>query len=193
MKRLDGAANYIGQRLYEVGAAVSEHFFRLPGFSGVFRNVEGLINAGTAGSELVICAHYDTVCNSPGAGDNACTVAVMLEAARLLIEHRSDRPIRCLGFTLEEGSPIEDDTASRLIGSCKWVDSLKCCGIEVGGVINLESVGYVADSQCYPKGVDPDSFCHYRFDRNRGDFVAIVSCSIRMISVGDVSISAADR
>ncbi len=76
----------------------------------MFRNVEGLINAGTArtaGLELVICAHYDTVCNSHGAGDNACAVAVMLEAARLLIEHRSDRPIRCIGFTLEVGSPVE--------------------------------------------------------------------------------------
>ena len=175
-KGLDGAANYVGQRLYEVGAAVSEHFFTVDGFGAVFRNVEGLINAGTAGSELVICAHYDTVCNSPGAGDNACAVAVMLEAARLLTEHRSHRPIRCLGFTLEEGSPVEGDTDSRLIGSRAWVDSLQRRDIEIGGVINLESVGYVSDSQCYPPGIEPDRFPHYRFDRNRGDFAAILSC-----------------
>ena len=175
-KGLDGAANYIGQRLYEVGAAVSEHFFTVDGSCGVFRNVEGLINAGTAGPELVICAHYDTVCNSPGAGDNASGVAVMLEAARLLIEHRSDRPIRCIGFTLEEGSPVEGDKDSRLIGSREWVDSLKHREIDVGGVINLESVGYVGDSQSYPDGIEPDCFPHYRFDRNRGDFVAILSC-----------------
>ncbi len=185
-KGLDVAANYIGQRLYEMGAAVSEHFFKLDGFCGVFRNVEGLINAGTDRPELVICAHYDTVWKSPGAGDNASGVAAMLEAARLLIKHRAAGPIRFIGFTLEEGSPVQGDNDSRLIGSREWVDGLKCRCIDIGGVINLESVGYVGDSQNYPKGIEPDCFPHYRFDRNRGDFVAIVSCCEHSNDLGRV-------
>ena len=172
---LNAAADYIGGQLYEVGAAVSEHFFTVDGFRGVFRNVEGVVNAGATAQEWVICAHYDTVYNSPGAGDNASGVAVMLEAARALAEYGPEHTIRCIGFSLEEGSPVEDDTRSRLLGSRAWVDCAQHRDIDLAGVINLESVGYVGDSQGYPPDLDPECLPNYRFDRERGDFIAILS------------------
>ena len=175
-KRLNAAADYIGQRLSEVGAVASEHFFTVDCFPGVFRNVEGVINAGATAQEWVICAHYDTVCNSPGVGDNASGVGVMLEAARLLAKHGPERTIRCIGFSLEEGSPVEEDSSSRLLGSRAWVKRAQQRGIDLAGVINLESVGYVGDSQCYPCGLVPECHPNHRFDRERGDFIAILSC-----------------
>ena len=168
------AADYIGEQLHEVGAVVSEHFFTVDGFRGKFRNVEGVINAGSTAEERVICAHYDTVCNSPGADDNASGVGVMLEAARVLAECGVERPIRCIGFTLEEGSPVEGDT-SRLLGSRAWVACMEDRGIAVGAVINLESVGYVGDSQHYPCDLDPTCFRNHSLNPERGDFIAILS------------------
>ena len=175
-KRLNAAADYIRQRLSEVGAVASEHYFNVDCFPGVFRNVEGVINAGATRQEWVICAHYDTVCNSPGAGDNASGVAVMLEAARALADSEAERTIRCIGFSLEEGSPVEEDTSSRLLGSRAWVDCAQQRGIALGGVINLESVGYVGDPQGYPPCLDATCFPNHKLKPERGDFIAILSC-----------------
>ena len=171
---LSAAADYIGEQLREVGAVVSEHFFTVDGFRGKFRNVEGVINAGSTTNECVICAHYDTVCNSPGADDNASGVGVMLEAARVLAECGVERRIRCIGFTLEEGSPVEGDT-SRLLGSRAWVACMRDRCINVGAVINLESVGYVGDFQRYPCHLDPTHFLNHKLDAKRGGFIAILS------------------
>ena len=175
-KRLNATADYIRKRLSDVGAAAGEHFFTVDGFPGVFRNVEGVIHADATEQEWVICAHYDTVCNSPGAGDNASGVAVMLEAARVLAELGPKRTVRCIGFSLEEGSPVEGDSDSRLLGSRAWVDCAQQRGIDLAGVINLESVGYVGDSQCYPPNLPVECLPSYKFVRKRGNFIAIVGC-----------------
>ena len=50
---LSAAADYIGEQLHEVGAVVSEHFFTVDGFRGKFRNVEGVINAGSTLDECL--------------------------------------------------------------------------------------------------------------------------------------------
>ena len=78
------AADYIRKQLCKSGATVSDLPFKVKGFAGEFCNVEGVINANEEQEEWIVSAHYDTVCNSPGADDNASGVAVMLEAARVI-------------------------------------------------------------------------------------------------------------
>lgn len=171
---LDWAADYIRQQLQELGTEVREHAFLVRGDSGMYRNIEGVINPGSAAPEWVISAHYDTDCHSPGADDNASGVAVMLEAARVLAEHGTGRTVRFVSFSLEEGSPVPCDD-SRFLGSHAWLSCALERDAELCGIINLESVGYVGDCQCYPCGLDPACFDSHRFDRTRGDFITILS------------------
>ena len=89
---LNAPADYISRELHEAGADVSEHEFQVPGVGGRFRNVEGVINAGSEPKEWLISAHYDTVRDSPGADDNASGVGVTLEAARVLAQHDTKQP-----------------------------------------------------------------------------------------------------
>ncbi|MFQ5590097.1 MAG: M28 family metallopeptidase [Phycisphaerae bacterium] len=51
--------------------------------------------------EYIIGAHYDSVDN-PGADDNASGVALVLEAARVLVDYDSDYTIRFVAFDREE-------------------------------------------------------------------------------------------
>jgi len=157
-----------------VGADVREQSFTVPGVAGTFRNVEGVIHPGSEPKEWVICAHYDTASNSPGADDNASGVGVMLEAARVLAQHGPERSVRFVGFTLEEGSPVTGATSTRFLGSGVWAACANGCALR--GVINLESVGYTGDSQSYPSGFDLRCFERHKVvDPNRGDFIAILS------------------
>ena len=173
-RALNAAADYIRDQLEVSGIEVCERPFTVCGFSYPFRNVEGVINP-KCGKEWVISAHYDTVCNSPGADDNASGVAAMLEAARVLAKSGTKRTIRFIGFSLEEGSPVEGD-CTRFLGSRAWVNCMKERGINVAGVVNLESVGYVGTPQGYPSGFDPECFPRYGVDDLKcGNFIAILS------------------
>ncbi|HUJ60928.1 MAG TPA: M28 family metallopeptidase [Kofleriaceae bacterium] len=53
------------------------------------------------GKALLVMAHYDTVPPSPGAVDNGCAVAVLLELARVLHDHPPAQPV-ILAFTANE-------------------------------------------------------------------------------------------
>ncbi len=65
---------------------------------------------GTRPETLVLCAHYDTKVDTPGANDNAAGVAAMLAAAELLRGDELDCNLELVAFTNEEYLPIGDDT-----------------------------------------------------------------------------------
>ncbi|MDR7419893.1 MAG: M28 family metallopeptidase [Armatimonadota bacterium] len=61
---------------------------------------------GPPGSPAILVgAHYDTLVGCPGAIDDASGVAVLLEAARVLVAHRAllNKGLRFVAFGLEEG------------------------------------------------------------------------------------------
>jgi len=98
---------------------------------------------------LVVGAHYDTVIGTPGADDNASAVAGMLELARLLKDVPLDRTIHFAAFTLEE-PPFFRTTS---MGSYRYAEGLNKEGMDVEGMICLESIGYFSDepeSQFFP-------------------------------------------
>ena len=126
---------YLHRYLTNAGCKVTLHSFEAWGKT--FRNVVGVINPARdeerSRAPLIIAAHYDTVAGSPGADDNACALAVLLEAAGRLQPAGLRRPVHCIGFCLEE----ED-----LLGSRAYVASLKEAGKSILGAIVLECVGY---------------------------------------------------
>lgn len=65
-------------------------------------NVTGRLVGEDGARRVVICAHHDTVAGSPGAGDNAAGVAVMIELARRLVTDRPGLHVDFVSFTAEE-------------------------------------------------------------------------------------------
>ncbi len=112
---------------------------------------ENIVAELAGGPEIVLVgAHYDSFCDSPGADDNASAVAAMLEVSGLLAGQSYERTVRFVAFANEEppyfqragmGSPVHAAGARRR-------------GEELAAVLVLESLGYYSDergSQQWPR------------------------------------------
>lgn len=105
---LADAARSIELRMAGAGLAVRRQPFRLDGWDEDFCNIEGSLGPVAQRPAAVLVAHYDTVEGSPGANDNAASVAVILEAGRLLASLPQPPPLYVVAVTLEEsgGNPL---------------------------------------------------------------------------------------
>lgn len=163
------AAHYIEQEFRSYGLDVGADEFH-HWLTAWHRNKNIIAGLPLSGSKkdarapcLIIGAHYDAVPFSPGADDNGSSVAVLLEAARVLSQ--TYRPIRFqvrfVAFAMEECG---------MIGSLHHVEMLQKKNATVVGMLSLECVGYTSSkpgSQIIPPGLPvqvPD----------RGDFIGIV-------------------
>jgi len=97
---------------------------------------------------VIIGAHYDTVPGSPGADDNASSVAVMLELSRIIRGIPTNKRIVFAAFVNEE-SPC---FGTEKMGSMVYARDLKGRGMSVEVMISLEMLGYFRsnESQKYP-------------------------------------------
>jgi len=150
---LKNAADYITAELESAGlqarrAAISVHD---ASDAPCFNIIGALPDADDKKPILVIGAHYDTVAGSPGADDNASSLAVLLEAARVstcFFETKtSPLHLEFAAFTLEE---------SGFWGSRGYVKNAAKSGRKIWGLINLECIGYTDDnpgSQHSPPGL----------------------------------------
>jgi hypothetical protein len=86
---------------------------------------------------VLVGAHYDTLVGCPGAIDDASGVAVMLEAARVLSQHRDSlrKTIRFVGFGLEEGG---------LLGARAYVGAHRERLGDVEFMMNIDGAAYGA-------------------------------------------------
>ncbi len=106
----------------------------VPGYSA---NIVGQLG-DLAAAHLVLCAHYDTKLDTPGALDNASGVAVMLAVAQHLAQQRLPLGLQCVAFTGEEYSNGEPD-----------LEYLRLKGEHLHAVvaaINLDGLGYAIGS-----------------------------------------------
>jgi Zn-dependent M28 family amino/carboxypeptidase len=117
-----------------------------------------------AAGSILLGAHYDTVERSPGADDNATSVATVLETARLLAQQPTPRTLKLILFDQEEIG---------LVGSKAFVDQLNQ-GDErdrFKGAVILDMLGYACDTagcQSYPSvlPIEPPT--------DRGNFLAVI-------------------
>lgn len=124
--------------------------------------------AGTRpGPVVVVGAHYDSVEGTAGANDNGSGVAALLELARLLAGRRLQVGLHLVAFVNEE----PPWSWGPLMGSVVYAGELKRRGVEVAGMISLETIGYYSDeegSQNFPvPGME-------RLYPTRGNFIAFV-------------------
>ncbi|MEM3677665.1 MAG: M28 family peptidase [Candidatus Bathyarchaeia archaeon] len=139
---LTGECNRSAQLIYRYfssldGFNASYHYFRLGGrLNGV--NVAAF-KRGAAGpdGQILLFAHYDSISNdpygeAPGADDNACGVAVMMEAAYLMSGRSWDRSLLFIAFSGEELG---------FIGAEAWVEDHADILDGVAAGICLDGVG----------------------------------------------------
>jgi Ca2+-binding RTX toxin-like protein len=99
----------------------------------IIAKLEGSINPGT---KFLIGAHYDSVYNSPGADDNASSVAGALEIARVLQDFQPDSTIEFVFFGAEEAG---------LLGSKQYAQEAAANEDVITGMVSLEMIGYYSD------------------------------------------------
>lgn len=143
-------------------------FYQGSNFPNILSRQSGLEDEAAT---IIVDGHYDGVTGSPGADDNASSVAAMLEIARVLAPYQFRKSIRYIGFAFEEQG---------LIGSQAYVQSGIKPWEQVEGVLNMEMIGYYSDepnSQELPFGFGtlfPEAVQTINANENRGDFITIV-------------------
>lgn len=147
--RLQEAEAYLHRQFSETSLTVTRQPFQALG--GTYHNLIGTAIPDTqrhrSAPPLIVAAHFDTVQGSPGADDNASALAVMLQIARQVRAMKLARPIRFIGFNLEE---------ENLLGSSAYTALLRKNREAIHGAIVLECVGYAShrpNSQKIPPGV----------------------------------------
>lgn len=94
-------------------------------------NVVGRL-PGLTRQQIVLCAHYDTKVDTPGASDNASGVAVMLALAEQLCRQEQPYSLEFIAFTNEEYLPSGDD---------EYVRRRSATFDQIDAVLNFDAVG----------------------------------------------------
>lgn len=109
-------------------------------------NVVGRL-PGKRAEQIVLCAHYDTKIDTPGAGDNAGGVAVLLTLAQMLSQRAPERTLEFVAFTGEEYLPIGDDEYVRRRGETFAQITL---AMNFDGLGQMLSANSIASFNCAP-------------------------------------------
>jgi len=102
------------------------------------QNVIATLNGTDPNSDaiFIICAHYDTTENSPGANDDGSGVAAMLAIANICSQYSFNHTIRFIAFSGEEVGTY---------GSHAYAKKAYEKGENIRAVLNLETFGYTSN------------------------------------------------
>lgn len=128
-----------------------------------------VIKVGTEHPEQIILigAHYDTVKGSPGANDNASSVAALLELSKALAGKNLKKTVKFVAFTNEE-PPFFKSTE---MGSYVYAKKAREQGEQIQLMVALDSIGHYSSerkTQKRPVFLSP-------FYPDTGNFLALVS------------------
>jgi hypothetical protein len=145
---LDAAAAYIAGQWREQGYEVGRQTYEARGVPCA--NLEVARHGSRRPGEIVLIgAHYDSVCGSPGADDNASGVAALLELSRAFAAERPARTVRFVAFVNEE--PPFFLTGKQ--GSMVYARAARSRSDDIRLMVSLEMLGFYSDapgSQRYP-------------------------------------------
>ena len=160
-------------------------------------NVIGRLQ-GNLPERIVLCAHYDTKVDTPGAYDNAAGVGVLLTLAEILSQRKHRHTLEWVAFTGEEGAGLGDMEYARKApesghGFEQVVAALNFDG--VGPITGTTTVAYFSASKSletcvdqkiekYPGVIKVDPWPasdHYIFYSNSAPSIAFTSRGIRDI------------
>jgi hypothetical protein len=109
----------------------------------VIATIDGLVNPDRI---FIICGHFDAIVldltiapfNAPGADDNGSGTAATLEAARIFSNYPWKSTIKFINWAAEEPGNICN-------GSDHYAHIAESLGLDIGGVVNLDMIGYMDD------------------------------------------------
>jgi len=90
---------------------------------------------GEIPQRIVLCAHYDSKIDTPGAYDNEAGVGVLLTLAQILSRQQHRHTLECVAFTGEEGAGLGDMEYAR--GARRTGQGFD----QVTAAINIDGVG----------------------------------------------------
>ena len=127
------SAEYIYNEFEQMGLDVRYDDWEREGYTS--NNVEATLPGTDQTSDeiYIVCGHYDTVPESPGADDDASGVAVALAAAYVMSQYSFNHTVRFVAFSGEEQG---------LLGSYMYVQEVIENGDNVMGVLNADMIGF---------------------------------------------------
>ncbi len=165
---LEEVRSLIKERFSSDGLSWETQSFSFGSYTG--ENYVATIPGTESGEVYILCAHYETVPNSPGADDNGSGVVGLLETARVLAPYNFKKTLKLIAFDLEEAG---------LLGSVDYVNN-HIGEQTVSGVLDFEMIGYATEeenTQSFPFGFNvlyPDVYASVEADGFRGNFIANV-------------------
>jgi Iap family predicted aminopeptidase len=116
--------------------------------AGRFRNVTACA-AGDGGERIVLCAHFDTMTDTPGAIDNGSGVAIMLTLAEALVERAFPLGLEYLALNGEESGGLGDAAYLRQKGDT-LAGMLAVINVDgVGGRVAANSITMLGESPAF--------------------------------------------
>jgi Zn-dependent M28 family amino/carboxypeptidase len=138
---LNDAGDYINSQLRHFGYDVSNVVFDDHGLS--YSNYEVTLPGARSINDLIVVgAHYDSVVGSPGADADASGCAVLLEIARAMNGHNSERTVKLVFFALGAG-PLAGDEKS---AAARYARDQRKNGNHVMAMLALDSIGTYRDT-----------------------------------------------
>ena len=131
------AFKFIRNKLISYGYQIDSTSFGSAGGKNIWAKKVGLVHPNKS---VIICAHYDAMPNgpiSPGADDNAASVATVLEAARIMANYNFEYTII---FALW------DDEEYGLLGSANYANTAYVNNDTIHGVINMDAIAHDSDN-----------------------------------------------
>ena len=127
-----------------------------PGYS---ENIVGR-TVGNAPEKVVICAHYDTKVDTPGAFDNGSGTAVLLTLAQHLGQKTFPFTLEFVAFSNEEYLPIGDDEYVRH-GESAFDQIIVAINIDgVGQTVGSNSIAMFSSSEPFQREIEALSQGH---------------------------------
>jgi hypothetical protein len=134
----DQAGRYIYNEFKNMGLEVRYHNWSWNEYYG--SNIEATLKGlNTTSDEIyIICAHYDTVPQSPGADDNGAGTAAVLSAANVMSQHSFNYTFRFVTFSGEE---------QWMLGSYFYVEEAYRNNDNIIATLNLDMIGYAENKE----------------------------------------------
>ena len=132
------AGDWIYNKFEKMGLNVEFHNWSFEEFQGknIVATLPGIDNSSNA--IFIICAHYDTVKNSPGANDDGSGVVAVLSIAEILSKYSFNHTIKFITFSGEEVGTY---------GSFNYARDSYNKKDNIIAVLNLDIIGYAETSE----------------------------------------------
>jgi len=145
-RNLERAADYIENEFRRYGYEPEEQVYAMEAGFSPERRFKNIIATKEGRSKkdkiIIVCAHYDTHWNSPGADDNASGIAAVLELARRFSVENPEKTVKFIAFTNEELEFVSEDEDT---GSYRYAKDARIRGDDIELVICIDMIGYYSD------------------------------------------------